>query len=57
VNVLTARLREAVDALAATSFMTVKARLARTKLEVGELLGEKDDTGHMLSFPKAWALW
>jgi CRP/FNR family cyclic AMP-dependent transcriptional regulator len=48
VNVLAARLREADDALAATSFMTVKARLARTLLELGDLLGEKDASGHVV---------
>ncbi|MGE4251734.1 MAG: Crp/Fnr family transcriptional regulator [Parvibaculaceae bacterium] len=48
VNVLAARLREADDALAATSFMTVKARLARTLLDLGDLLGETDDTGQIV---------
>jgi CRP/FNR family transcriptional regulator len=48
VNVLAARLREADAALAATSFMTVKARLARTLLELGELLGEEDDAGRVV---------
>jgi CRP/FNR family transcriptional regulator len=48
VNVLAARLREADQALAATSFMTVKARLARTLLELGELLGERDDSGRVV---------
>jgi CRP/FNR family transcriptional regulator len=48
VNVLAARLREADDALAATSFMTIKARLARTLLELGELLGEEDASGHLV---------
>ena len=48
VNVLAARLREADDALAATSFMTVRARLARTLLELGELLGEKDASGQVV---------
>ncbi len=48
VNVLAARLREADDSLAATSFMTIKARLARTLLELGDLLGEQDASGHVV---------
>ena len=48
VNVLAARLRETDDAVAAASFMTVKARLARTLLELGELLGEEQDSGRVV---------
>jgi CRP/FNR family transcriptional regulator len=43
---LALRLREADEVLAATSFMTVKGRLARAFLELGEHLGEKDG-GHV----------
>jgi len=48
VNVLAARLRETDNAVAAASFMTVKARLARTLLELGELLGEEEDSGRVV---------
>jgi CRP/FNR family transcriptional regulator, cyclic AMP receptor protein len=44
---LALRLREADEVLAATSFMTVKGRLARAFLELAEHLGQKDDTGHV----------
>jgi CRP-like cAMP-binding protein len=48
VNVLAARLRETDEAVAAASFMTVKSRLARALLELAKVLGEKDDSGHVL---------
>ena len=48
VIVLASRLREADEAMAATSFMTVKARLARAVLEVAGYLGEDDGTGRVL---------
>jgi CRP-like cAMP-binding protein len=48
VNVLAARLREADNAVAAASFMTAKARLARTLLELGELLGDEEDSGRVV---------
>ena len=44
-NVLASRLRETYDALAATSFLTVKARLARALLELAEYLGEDESAG------------
>ena len=48
VNVLAARLRETDDAVAAASFMSSKARLARTLLELGELLGDEEDSGRVV---------
>jgi CRP-like cAMP-binding protein len=44
---LALRLREADEVLAATSFMTVKGRLARAFLELAEHLGQKDNAGHV----------
>src|SRR4051812_26123992 len=44
---LALRLREADEVLAATSFMTVKGRLARAFLELAEHLGQKDSAGHV----------
>src|SRR5215472_11172324 len=41
VNVLAARLREADQALAAASFLTVKARVASALVALGELFGEE----------------
>src|SRR5262245_13806713 len=40
-NVLAARLREADEALAAASFLTVKARVACALVALGELCGEE----------------
>jgi DNA-binding MarR family transcriptional regulator len=48
VNVLALRLRESVEAMAAASFLPVKARLARVLLEVAEYLGEKAGAGRVL---------
>jgi CRP/FNR family transcriptional regulator, cyclic AMP receptor protein len=48
VNVLALRLRETVEAVAAASFLTVKARLARALLEVTEYLGEDAGAGRVL---------
>jgi CRP/FNR family transcriptional regulator, cyclic AMP receptor protein len=47
VNVLASRLREADEAMAATSFLTVKARLARTLLELAENLGADAGAGRV----------
>jgi CRP/FNR family transcriptional regulator, cyclic AMP receptor protein len=47
-DVLTARLRETDEAVAADSFMTVKSRLARALLELAKVLGEEDASGHVL---------
>jgi CRP/FNR family transcriptional regulator, cyclic AMP receptor protein len=48
VSVLAARLRETDEALAATSFLTVKTRLARALLELAEFLGEDRGSGRIL---------
>jgi CRP/FNR family transcriptional regulator, cyclic AMP receptor protein len=48
VNVLALRLRETVETMAAASFLTVKARLARALLEVAEYLGENAGAGRIL---------
>jgi CRP/FNR family transcriptional regulator len=47
-NVLAGRLRETDAAVAAASFLTVKERLARALLELGELLGEADGAGRVV---------
>jgi CRP/FNR family transcriptional regulator, cyclic AMP receptor protein len=47
-SVLAARLRETDEALAAASFLTVKARLARALLELAEFLGEERRSGRIL---------
>src|SRR5215207_2017665 len=47
-DVLTARLRETDEAVAAASFMTVKSRLARALLELAKVLGEEDNSGQVL---------
>jgi CRP-like cAMP-binding protein len=44
-TLLALRLREADEELAATSFMTVKGRLARAFLDLAEHIGHEDD-GH-----------
>ena len=48
VNVLAARLREADEALAAASFLTVKARLASALVALGELFGEEQGADHIV---------
>ncbi len=48
VRVLASRLRETDETLAATSFLTVKARLARALLELAEHLGEDRGSGRIL---------
>jgi CRP/FNR family transcriptional regulator, cyclic AMP receptor protein len=48
IRVLASRLRETDEALAAASFLTVKARLARALLELSELLGELHGAGRIL---------
>jgi CRP/FNR family transcriptional regulator, cyclic AMP receptor protein len=48
VNVLALRLRETDRAVAAESFLTVKARLARALLELTEYLGEDSGAGRVL---------
>jgi CRP/FNR family transcriptional regulator len=44
-TLLALRLREADEELAATSFMTVKGRLARAFLDLAEHIGHEDDAG------------
>ena len=41
-------MRETDEALAATSFLTVKARVARALLELAEFLGEDRGSGRVL---------
>jgi CRP/FNR family transcriptional regulator, cyclic AMP receptor protein len=48
VNVLALRLRETDRAVAADSFLTVKARLARALLELTEYLGKNAGAGRIL---------
>jgi CRP/FNR family transcriptional regulator, cyclic AMP receptor protein len=48
INVLALRLRETDEAVAADSFLTVKARLARALLELTEYLGEDAGEGRIL---------
>ena len=48
ITVLASRLRETDEALAAASFLTVKARLARALLELVEFLGEDHGSGRIL---------
>jgi CRP/FNR family cyclic AMP-dependent transcriptional regulator len=48
VTVLAARLRQTNEVLAATSFLTAKARLARALLELAELLGEDRGSGILI---------
>jgi CRP/FNR family cyclic AMP-dependent transcriptional regulator len=47
VKTLARRLREADDALAATTFLSVKARLARALLNLAEYIGEDDGGGRI----------
>ena len=51
VEVLTARLREANETIAALAFLTVKGRVARALLELAENLGEQIDSGAILLPP------
>jgi CRP-like cAMP-binding protein len=46
-KMLARRLRQADDTLAATTFLTVKQRLARALLSVAEYVGEKDGSGRI----------
>ena len=51
VEVLTARLRQANETIAALAFLTVKGRVARALLELAENLGEQIDSGAILLPP------
>ena len=44
-TLLAKRLREAEDAIAAMTFLTVKGRVAHALLEIADHLGEKTDSG------------
>jgi CRP-like cAMP-binding protein len=48
ISVLVARLRHTDEAMAATSFLTVKARLARALLELGKHVGQDDGAGRIV---------
>jgi CRP/FNR family cyclic AMP-dependent transcriptional regulator len=48
VDVLVSRLRETNQTIAAMSFLSIKARVARTLLELAKHLGESESTGHVL---------
>lgn len=47
-NVVASRLRGTDEAVAAVSFLTVRERLARALIELGELLGEADTAGRVV---------
>ena len=47
-DVLASRLREADEAMAAASFLTVKARVARMLLELAKYLGQDAGAGRIL---------
>jgi CRP/FNR family transcriptional regulator, cyclic AMP receptor protein len=47
-NVLATRLQQADEAVAATSFLTVRARLARALLELAKHVGEDDGAGRVV---------
>jgi CRP/FNR family transcriptional regulator, cyclic AMP receptor protein len=46
--ILAARLRQVDDALAANTFLTVKARVARALLELAEHIGQPSSAGHIV---------
>src|SRR6476660_8777486 len=52
VATLVSRLREADEAMAAASFLTVKARVARAMLELAEHLGRETVSGRIVIFHK-----
>src|SRR4051794_8451590 len=47
VKTLARRLREADDALAAATFLSVKARLARALLNIAEFVGKENEAGQI----------
>jgi CRP/FNR family transcriptional regulator, cyclic AMP receptor protein len=47
-EILASRLRQADEALAAASFLTVKARVARALLELAELVGKPSGSGRVV---------
>ena len=52
VSTLVSRLREADDAMAAASFLTVKARVVRALLELAEHLGREAESGRIVILHK-----
>src|SRR6266446_10155131 len=52
VSTLVSRLREADEAMAAASFLTVKARVARALLELAEHLGRETESGQTVILHK-----
>ena len=48
INVLATRLRQIDEAMAADSFLTIQARLARALLELGKYVGEDNGAGHLV---------
>jgi CRP/FNR family cyclic AMP-dependent transcriptional regulator len=52
VSTLASRLREADEAMAAASFLTVKARVARALLELAEHLGRETESGRIVILHK-----
>ena len=52
VSILVSRLREADNAMAAASFLTVKARVARALLELAEHLGRETESGRIVILHK-----
>jgi CRP/FNR family cyclic AMP-dependent transcriptional regulator len=52
VTILVSRLREADNAMAAASFLTVKARVARALLELAEHLGRETESGRIVILHK-----
>src|SRR5262249_28580810 len=48
VDVLASRLREADETIAAMSFLSVKARVARTLLELAQHLGQSEGAGRVI---------
>src|SRR5262249_22253113 len=48
IKVLATRLRETDDTVAATCFLTVKARVARALLQLGQHVGEDDGAGRIV---------
>ena len=47
-SVLAARLRGTDESVAAVSFLTIRERLARALIELGDLLGEADEAGRIV---------
>ena len=50
--ILAARLRQVDETLAATTFLTVKARVARALLELAKYIGQRSRSGHIVFHEK-----